>query len=518
MAKINLPTVTDSTNVSTMNSNFQAIADELNNKALYRDNPVGEPNQSENDIDLNSNDLLNAKTVNTEELFVDGTRVTVTDVDPASNFLNLVDVDETTYSGFQGQLSTVNAVEDGLEFVERKYITPGVVHVTQASDLAGTLDSSTLYIVVGAVDMGSQSIEVPTTGLTITGNGANVSSLISSEDGYELFSETGGGSGDLIISKLTLTVTGSGSSLFANTAATVGSLFSLEDVFIQDCTSMGYLDGFFQGLESVVTRRGGTPELEFRGAWGGGYLATTTNTFGLTDGAYSLFKAGSGFTMQTRFKTNINLVLPATAAFFDFSDTNFPNPSSLEIQEAIVSRNGLVDATDTTITPNIDATNLSCAWVNNVGVGNTHPGGCVNVGTEVTTVISSIGTFVDLNGVYVAGDLQHFDNPSLGQLRHLGNDPRDYNVSIVMDIDGSSNDELELKLVKWDNSASSFVDVGSQKRTVNNFQGGRDVAFFVDALASPLDINDYFKLQIANNTSTDNVTVEQDGFMRVSER
>lgn len=45
MAKINLPTVTDSTNVSQINANFQAIADEFTNDVLYRNNPVGEPNQ-----------------------------------------------------------------------------------------------------------------------------------------------------------------------------------------------------------------------------------------------------------------------------------------------------------------------------------------------------------------------------------------------------------------------------------------------------------------------------------------
>ena len=59
MAKVTLPTVTGTNNISTINANFQALAAELNNKALYRDVPDGEPNQMENSLDMNSNRILN---------------------------------------------------------------------------------------------------------------------------------------------------------------------------------------------------------------------------------------------------------------------------------------------------------------------------------------------------------------------------------------------------------------------------------------------------------------------------
>jgi len=41
------------------NSNNDAIRDHLDNKVLYRDNPTGEPNQMLNNLDMNSNRILN---------------------------------------------------------------------------------------------------------------------------------------------------------------------------------------------------------------------------------------------------------------------------------------------------------------------------------------------------------------------------------------------------------------------------------------------------------------------------
>jgi len=42
---------------------FDAIEAELNNKVLYRDNPSGEPNQMENDIDMNGNKIINVESI-----------------------------------------------------------------------------------------------------------------------------------------------------------------------------------------------------------------------------------------------------------------------------------------------------------------------------------------------------------------------------------------------------------------------------------------------------------------------
>jgi hypothetical protein len=60
MAKITLPTISSGYATTTqLNNAFDAIETELQNKVLYRNNPVGEPNVMEQDLDMNSNKIIN---------------------------------------------------------------------------------------------------------------------------------------------------------------------------------------------------------------------------------------------------------------------------------------------------------------------------------------------------------------------------------------------------------------------------------------------------------------------------
>lgn len=68
MSKITLPTVTNGQNISTINSNFSAIQDALNNNVLYRDNPSGEPNQMMQDLDMNGKSLLNIGSISAQTI------------------------------------------------------------------------------------------------------------------------------------------------------------------------------------------------------------------------------------------------------------------------------------------------------------------------------------------------------------------------------------------------------------------------------------------------------------------
>lgn len=71
MAKVNIPNITSGyASVSALNTHFQTIEDELNNKVLYRDNPTGEPNQMENDLDMNGHRILNVIASSGNENFI----------------------------------------------------------------------------------------------------------------------------------------------------------------------------------------------------------------------------------------------------------------------------------------------------------------------------------------------------------------------------------------------------------------------------------------------------------------
>ena len=393
-----------------------------------------------------------------------------------------------------------------------------IVRVKQASDF-GTVDSTKIYVIDGVVDMGSTSIEVPSGGINMIGYTFGVSKLISSDASYTMFTSPVGGSGNVLAVDMAMEVTGTGSKVFDLVSATGFDAFEFNRVNWNNCTSLGVIDNYRQGLESGTGRFGGTPELELKGTWLGGYFIDTSIVRSLTDGAYSLYKAGLAFSMSSRFRSNQNIDLPASASFIDFAPSNFVNPSTVQLTDMIISRNGTFYASDSNITPNIDKSDIVCSWKNNNGLPNTFEGGSISVGTELATTILTTGTFVTLNALtWDTLNLEHFDNPLGNQLRHLGNSPREYKVIADLTLESQSNNVLTVRVRKWDDSASTFVTVLDQNRRVNSLVGGRDVAFFSINIKTELDQNDYIELQVANQTSTSNVTAEVDSYYMIEER
>jgi hypothetical protein len=395
------------------------------------------------------------------------------------------------------------------------------IKVTQASDLSGALSSTTEYFLDGIIDFTGTglSIEIPQGGLNLKGYNFDISGIKCDDNSYTLFTSPVGGSGNLLGSDYLVDVNGTSSKVYDIVSDTGFEAFEFSRVNYNNCTSLGTIDNYRQGLEIGTGRFGGSPSLELVGAWIGGYRITTSIVRSLDAGMTEpLFKAGAAFVMQSRFLSDINVDLPTSAALLDFSPTNFPNSSTLQMTGAIVTRNGVSDATDSNLTPNIAASDLSCSWSDNKGLSNTFEGGALDITAEVTTTISVAGTFVDLAGTYTASELQHFDEPSNGQLRHLGASPVEYKVSGQLVIDASGNDEVDLKIVIFRDATTSFVDGKTIRRVINNLQGGRNVAYFGLSDNVILNTNDYVKLQVANVNDTTNITAELDSFFSVEER
>lgn len=64
MSKITISDITAAfASTTAINAKFQQIEDELNNKVLYRTNPIGEPNSMSNDLDMAGYNILNASTL-----------------------------------------------------------------------------------------------------------------------------------------------------------------------------------------------------------------------------------------------------------------------------------------------------------------------------------------------------------------------------------------------------------------------------------------------------------------------
>lgn len=93
MAKIDLPTISSGyASNTTFNTTFTTIENEFQQKVLYRDNPTGEPNSMQNDLDMNSNDINNVKDITmTGDFTVDGVDYLEQMQTLYDNYLALVD-------------------------------------------------------------------------------------------------------------------------------------------------------------------------------------------------------------------------------------------------------------------------------------------------------------------------------------------------------------------------------------------------------------------------------------------
>jgi hypothetical protein len=143
MAKITLDTITSSYSATSLfQSNFTAIEDELNDKVLYRVNPVGEANQMENDLDMNSNDILNVSTTYTDMLNLGGTLVTIGD----SVIQNTFTETEFTNAAAQDTFNVVYTIGfivvtlNGVELAAADFTATNGTSVVLASPLASNAD------------------------------------------------------------------------------------------------------------------------------------------------------------------------------------------------------------------------------------------------------------------------------------------------------------------------------------------------------------------------------------------
>jgi hypothetical protein len=416
----------------------------------------------------------------------------------------------------------VNKFWNGTEWVSSDDGLNNRIVVTQsnaATTLGGAIDSSKEYFLDGIIDMGTTQITVPTTGMTIKGFSFDVSGLTSSEDNYTMFiSESIAiGSGNLLGIDYFISVTGTGSKVYELYDATGFNAFEFNRINYIGCTSLGDIYDYRQGLESGTGRFGGSPSLTLHGLWVGGYRITTSIVRSMSDTTTEpLFKEGTLFQMNSRFLTDINCDLGTLQPFCDFRPVNFPNESTIQFKGVIMTRDGVADSNDSNITPNLVASGICCDWDNNIGMDNTFVGGTLKITSETETVITTQGIGVDMAGTWTPVDLQHFDSPNSGELRHIGTDPKDFRVSFDFVIDGVQNSVINIDLVKDDGTSPSIEY--SQTRVINNLQGARDVAYFNGTFNVRMNQNDILVWQVINTASTSNITVESDSQWIVEER
>ncbi len=132
MSKIVLDDVTNSNNITKINENFSKIETELQDKVFYRNNPVGEPNSVDNNIDMNGNTLFNIGNLDVNGISINGVPIvpTGTVVSPIPN-----------PTGQTGKFLKSDGVTSVWQLITNSDL--GSLAVSYASSLIGWIQSGT---------------------------------------------------------------------------------------------------------------------------------------------------------------------------------------------------------------------------------------------------------------------------------------------------------------------------------------------------------------------------------------
>lgn len=380
------------------------------------------------------------------------------------------------------------------------------------------IDSSKLYVIGGVIDFTGTglNIVVPAGGFNYRGLGNAVTGFVCDDDNYTLFTSPAGGSGSIQGRSCFVRVTGNNSRLYALTDATRFNAIEVKEYNHENCTSLGYLDSYRQYLEIDTGRFGGKPELELRGVWLGGLRISTSIVANLDDLDSALFKAGAGFKFNGRFKTDMVADLPTNGALLNFLPANVANDESLIIEGATITRNGVANASDSTLYPNINHESVKSRWSNNTGLPNTKKyikGVCT---AEVETVIGIVGEYYPLLGTMTIDKAAQLSMPVNGQYELLTGEGV-YNILGTIQIQGNNGDLIHLRASKSSDGFVTSTVVNHIEEEIPNLAGTPDFVTFSVNFIERLKKGDRLRLEVENMSAARNVTMGSQSFIVISE-
>ena len=390
-----------------------------------------------------------------------------------------------------------------------------VVYITDKSQFDGILSSEKLYVIDGVVDVGDTSIVVPEGGLNLAGLGFGISKLLSTENNFTLFVDDGVTySGDLFLTDLDITVSGTGSKVFELDNNENFNAVEWNTVNFISCTSLGSLTDYRQGLSRNVAWISCLDGLTMAGNWSGGWAALDSILLGTAMTTGVLFKAGAGLVIGGSFRSNVNILNLGTSGgiFCDFAPSNITLDAgfSLESVRADPAANNL---------PNMPSTSVKALIKDSPGVGNTYPGGTLNPAADSEVVIATVDTLYQLTGSMTLEDSYWFSTANTNGLKLDSTNDIEVVVIGTLSFSGSNNNEMVVQLRQYDSSATAYVNIGPEYRTTLNGgpSGGRaeNITFHSLALMSQ---DDRIEVWIKNITGSGNITLVAGGQFKVLER
>lgn len=382
--------------------------------------------------------------------------------------------------------------------------------VTEPSQLSGALTSTCQYLIDGNIDMGTTTITVPEGGLYIQGLGFGISSLFSSENNYDMFI-TDTFSGDLFTNSMDLTVSGTNSRVFNLDNSGNFSAVEFTNTNFVACTSLGVLSNYRQVLCSNVAWISVQDGLEFVGPWAGGIAILTSIALFIGSGV-TLFKAGAGLVFSGSVRSDMNaLSMDAASTLFDFSPTNIPGDGGFSLTN--------VRTSSTNPLPNFPSTGTGARFRDCLGIENTYVGAEWELTGSATTTIAVADTLVKLAGTTTYNEEHWFSNATDNAMVFDSSILTRVKVSGSLSLSGTNNDEAALQIRQWDDSASSYINVGPEYiGTLNGGPAGSRAENISVKGYATLEENDRIEVWVKNVAGTNDITASLGGALFVEER
>lgn len=379
------------------------------------------------------------------------------------------------------------------------------------ADLTGELDSSKVYVIDGVIDMGADSINVPSGGLTIRGLGFNVSKLITSTASAILFDHTDAYSGDLFLDDLSIEVTGAGAKVFDLDNDENSDAVEVNAVNFNNCTSLGELSNYRQYRQANVAFFSILDGLTYSGTWSGGALWSDSIALFIGAGV-TIFKEGTGLTFGGSVRCNMNaLSINATTVFCDFQPSNILMDGEMDFLDFRAGNNDPL--------PNFPHTNVKARFRDCVGLINTYVGSSWEVTTGATTTISTANTLVKMAGTTTYDNEEWFSNSVSNAAVYDSTLVEEFEVEYSLSFTGSNNRVVGVQIRQWDDSASSYIDIGPRHTATMNGGGAGIRAENITGFAyCTLDQNDRIEIWVENQTDTSNITTDMAGSLFIKER
>ena len=445
----------------------------------------------------------------------DGVSITSATIDFDNHLvINLSDGTEIDAGVLQGGSGGDQYYRSGSTVNVNPNTPQALVYVREAADLAGVLDSTKLYFLDGQIDLGTQSIVVPSTGLSLAGHGFGISGLVSTEANHTMFVTDGVTySGDLFLTSMDILCSGVGSKVFDLDNQENFNAMEWNTVNFLSCTSSGEAKNYRQGLGRNIAWVSCKDGLTMTGNWSGGFAIVDSIVVGapLTG---VLFRAGTALVIGGSFRSNINILGLGTAGgyFSDFAPANFTLDAGFNLTG--VRANKVVDNI-----PNMPATSTKALITGCTGIGNTYAGGAFKSTSQTAITVSTVDTLYQIGNTGDFSEGYWFSKANTNGLQLDSTQDIQVDVGGSMSFAGSVNREMAVQLRKYVSATTSYVDIGPiYLATLNGGADGTRAENITFAATTGMSQNDRIEVWIQNLTDATDITVLAAGQFQVFER